>query len=606
MPLGKQFNNTYWFTGRSVPRPVDDKAVDEVGFSLTKPKDPHSPVITRPNDGETADSLGFMSDEFGLGSVQGLLFHPATGTGLSDDPLIPIEQRRSAVDRVLGFDQRKPAPRSKKDEELLRDSLVSSTLPTPALEAMRPTRAFLRAKKRGGGSYNESEDRLMVGRQNAVRKERVPEKVVSATTASDEPIFNEKFSDQFLMKINATENFSSDVSKHADEIVWRNPETGEVISGNEAVYRGSDKTYGPRLRVRTAKKDPPVRYVDKFEDYDLEKHGPLSELSRDPADDVYVEDEGGDTDSQYWVSKLSKQGFQPNLFFGKGVSPENRKIHSNPPFRAERDYRSPYTMEWPTLDVHTRFVPGDETVDTVIPGRTVTHRTPYIDQSTLVHELGHHTDRAPRSDIGQIVETTTRHVDPLGEGRADGLADHYATLQRHGGAAERGRGDQLEGALSDPALVQADLAGTGYTTGNKHWKNNLMRALYAATRLDARLNGLDAQHPSRQRVLDSLGALGTNPERIDRLTLGHLWEHMPHIRPHMPGDLRAEAESAHLDYLKAANTHSLNQHNEWVLSSNNARRKANMDKPTSEQFRMLEEISHEPPEQMGLPGFENR
>lgn len=587
MPFGKQYEDTYWHG--------DD---GEINYSLVNRRHNAYPSRVLSGSAQSFPALDRQVEEANDGDivpVQGILFHPATGTGLKEDPTVPAERRIAAVDRALGLDKTMRG-RSKKDAELLRESLDTSAMPTHVIESIEPTDSYLKSSTYGGGKFWKSYRSLMVGRQSDVTREVIEPRTVLATRPSKTPIFNSKFSEQFGRRIEATELFGDDIDRAArrgEDIQWRHPETGEILNHEEAIKRGSTPTYGPQTpKVSTS----PTRYP---ETYDSKKHGPLSGFS---PDDVTIEP--GKTSTYYWFENMVGQGFQPNLFFGKGIAPDNPKIHSNPPFRAERDIMN-VRGEYPTTDVHTRFVPDDEMDETVIPRKVITHRTPYISQATLIHELGHATDAVPTSSIGQVHETSSTHVDPMSEGRADGYADRFAQSDRRGRGRGRGRGDELALALAEPQTLHADLQSTGYGTRNKRWKNDTMRALYAVSRIESRLAGQHAQHSDRETVLESLGK-SFHPQNIppakeiDRLTLGHMWENNPQVRPYMPEALLPTAQAAHAEYLVAADTHSRNRHNEWVRKSNS--RRGAFEGGTGGQ-RPLTPIDDEPPTQLKIPGF---
>jgi len=531
MPRGENFRNAYWFS--------------------KGPHDADWTVLSGHSQAEPDPDAG----------VQGALFSPYTGTGLRQDPLVPESQRVAAVDRALGLDRPRRG-RSKKDADLLRESLMSSTFPTREIEAMQPSSAYLKGGNRGGGFYRWGSRELEVGRQSRVEHERIPEQRIQATQASDTPIFNEKFKDQAYKKIWAWELFENDLDRAIDhggqDVRWQNPETGETKDAATVRREYSTGAAGPQLFVR--KKGEPEWRVRP---YDRDEHGPLNELSTDPNDDVSFYSKPGSISTDDWTDRALKAGLRPNLFFGKGVDPKNLKIHSEEPFTVERDYMSSYSNTWPKEHIHTRFVPSDETVDKVIPARTVKHRTPFIRQTTLVHELGHATDAVRRQEIGQVSDTTRVHIDPLGEGRSDGIADHYSLS----GTLQMGRGDLLANDITK-ADIEKGLSASGYTVGNSRWKNSTMRALYAAARIDTGLQGLKGQHPDRNDVLNNIGKqipeVRGDKQQVDRFTLGHMWEHKPHIREHMPEELRAIAEQSHAEYVAAYDTHRLNEHNRWV------------------------------------------
>lgn len=526
MTIGRQFENTFW----------EDPTTGDT-HTWTRNGDVPRPIHVVNPTGEQRKPL------------QGLLFHPLTGTGLSGDPMNPPEVRRGVIQKALDlvdvgrYKQNlrstlgKQTRRSKRGVPTradisdataeahmrrLADTLEQSEMPThmiasrvdkpvPTILDPIPGRAWAET---GGRSI-----RMTMPKAPALRTVTSVEKV---KTPSNEPIANPKFWEQ-LDRARRRVSYGEDHGpKAADDAFnsathWVNPTTGHVMTMEEA-----------------------------------------EKLPR-------VEDSGSDTPGEF----LREWGYVPNLFPGKGKPEsvkhavgENVKIETGfGDWERGRDYTS--------STFHQRFKPGVEEERTVT--RTTRVEAP-LSESTMTHELGHAMDvnisdrLTHRGDYvlspGRITHwidpsqpgrrweggtakwhrgagrtpvrgaDITAIADPMEEAVADAFADRYTRYK-----------GQFSDTLANPEARVRDFARTGYSTGYSGWKNDLHRALYVATRYHTALSDDQAQQiPSRESLLKALPkeeSRGINKmdmnineylDTANKLALGHIWHHMPHIR----------------------------------------------------------------------------
>lgn len=574
MALGPQFDNTYWHDeeGRVQSSITDRRHVTEPSYEYTwKGEDPshdvHPSVINhdylKPSTHTDLSDTGLRqemratnnptihdSDRYGL---QGMLFSPHVGTGQKDDPLVSPGRRQAAAITALGLD--KPSRTRKRGHaDLLTDTLVNTEFSTSEIESLDPVNARVVAANRSfDGSWNDRGRVLTMARHTKSWTERTEPTIVESTLPSDTPIFNEKFGAQFQRKIEAPELFEEDVTRSAgDSLKWRDPKTGDVLTTREELSDAS-REFGPKVLVRHSGFDiDPDHYTFNSSGH-FHEYGTREEDKETPVDwgnERNWRVKPGESPEPE-MSHLVRSGFVPNLFFGKGVAPDNKKVHSEPHFRAERDYMTERGT-YPAVDVHTRFEPGGVET-TTIPGKTITRRSSSLSGETMVHELGHATDHNDGDAVGRILYTSRFRRDPMSEGRAEGTADRYSS------------GGRLEEAMSDVDLTSRDITTKGgYATepewGNGVWQNKTQKALFAGTRAHARMQGLQSQHTSRTAVrndlIKSMGLSSVNnlsDSDIDTMTLGHMWEHYPHVREHIEKSGYGKvAQKAHGRYMEAS------------------------------------------------------
>ena len=559
MPLGKQFENTYYnhpeggtmFYGREEGSP--------------KPYG-HGYIETH-----LGDKLPNVSGT----PLQGMLFPAATGTGRRDDPLVPHEKRMAAVRKAINVEdvtkyrrnlgQIVPSQRASKqvplldkegkhvhkDEEQIRynpDGEVGMktervTVSTPqfkneitskmgdktAQEYMGiladtldntgyPTHELERTKARAvvdpkpGQAYAEVDD---IGGSRGVkmnttgyttREVRVEVPRSGYQADPHKPIHNPKFWDQLQDKLSYEHSADKDALEHATH--WHNPTTGHTLQKHEVEEWNGSFTQIPR---RTHSNE---------------------------------------------VENLRKQGYVPNLFPGKGKSGNKHSVGRD--VSIETGYKS-RGYGYNSSKYHTRFAPDPskplEGTTTEIKKEKV---APTVDAGTLLHEIGHTRDPYVREryDITRFQKSTKR-ADPMSEGIADAFRDRHV---RHA--------DSFEDTLGHSKERVADITSQGYGTMHRGWENDTHRALYAATRFHSGLSDRNFEDiPSRSHVAQSLitteehnkgiGDFGRptkeHGELVNRLTLGKMYEDMPHIRQHLDAHGYGDtAKSAHEEYLLRA------------------------------------------------------
>lgn len=247
------------------------------------------------------------------------------------------------------------------------------------------------------------------------------------------------------------------------------------------------------------------------------------------------------------------------------------------------------------------------------------------DPETLVHELGHAADsRMKFEDRHRDADVIpVSRADPMWEGAADAYEDRFG-IRRLGyvvGADESFPGRELEITQFGDASAQVEdlllesgrrqnpdkmVRSKGYRLGNKLWRTNRSRALYATTRtyLAEHPDAIDTL-PTRQKLLADLsppdrpvGNLARSDsearrKRSDAETwmIGHLYDQSPAVRrlaSGLPQDLEDLILKSHASYKSASQEAGRRRHNDWVQYQN------------VYWGRKLTEIPAEPPEQISM------
>lgn len=565
MSLGRQFENTYW----------EDPTT---GDTHTWTRGPSSDML--PNHRPIHQTNAEPSTEQPL---QGLLFHPLTGTGLSGDPMSPPEVRRGIIQKalnltnveqykknlsgILGLNSRyrgrsgvAPTRANISDTvaeshmERLTDTLEGSEMPTHMIASRvdKPVTTVLDPiPGRAWAEANGSAIRMTMPQDSGLRTVSSVEKVKVPST---EPIANPKFWDQLTAARNRVErgdnhnSISADVTfEHATH--WINPTTGHVMT----------KEFAEKLPIDYSA-NPPGEAVENG----LETPGLV----------------------------LKTMGYVPNLFPGKG-KPESKTHAVGKNVKIETGYGSwDSGRDYTEATFHQRFKAGEQEEERVVH-RQVREQAP-LSETTMTHELGHAMDPNISETITHrgTYETSPGRilywVDPNEPGGTKyyGRAKHYRSsgLRPIRGTPNTASADPIEEAVADAYADRytrykgqftdtlADVEGrvrdfkrTGYTVGYSGWKNDLHRALYVATRYHTALSDDQPQQiPSREAVLKGLPKsesknvrkvnMGSDNEYLDtvnKLVLGHMWHHMPHIRGVIKqAGYEKAALGAHAEYKK--------------------------------------------------------
>ena len=490
MPLGPQFSNTYW---------EDPKAKSVM--SSTELSTPEGALPT------AAQRTPQIAEGFGTSATpQGMLFSPHAYTGLRDDPTVPAGHRMDVIHKSLhlkGLDvltqQRdKQIQKNKENEEYNRtrspgqmrrsvykaDTDVRLKAKAQKNEALGkaannldiPTNTYEKdfdtyARPAAWGSGLHSMGEIEVG----VRPVSNPGTVKETQTypASNKPIVNKGFWNQYDKKVDHPYDIHSILDE--DGVHWQNGE-GHVIVGD------------PRKHITTA--------------------------------------QGGEEPSEMGAIRWLKENkYNPNVYPTKGESSKKHSvgekvaIESGPhPFFAG-DY---VHQTW-----HTRFEP-----DTTKEPKTVSIQKKSkggyeADQQTLAHELGHTQEPSrdsPERDLTRRRGNNLLTTDPVSEGYADALTDRSHTYA-----------GQFEKHLTNTQQRAQDISTSGYSSKYHMW-NADERALYSAVRFHV------AVHPERtgemqnrkdmeRSMLNWRSSSQGAPEPTTQLMLGHMYEHMPHVRP---------------------------------------------------------------------------
>lgn len=475
MPLGRQFSNTYWEDPNS-------KKVMSSTENLAKGDDLLQPERRKP---EIAEGFGESKHP------QGMLFSPYSYTGLKQDPTVSTEQRLNAINKALNLQTKeeltayenekqqraKERGRSVKKKNVgvkaqkidaIRQAANDLDIPTHDYNTNISAAVYPTDKLNNSGvAYHNK--RIEMGVTPNIVKETT--KVPTSYEPSEKPITNTNFWDDYHRRIDHTVNSVT----WENNVVWTSP-SGEHIVGTDGLKEHTEKVTGKALY-----------------DSDLDEF-------------------------------LEKNNYTPNVFPGKGSSTDKHSVgnqvdvESGYRFNSGGDY---YYQKW-----HTRYEP-DKSAPIEATEVTKNVRKGYkASKDTLAHELGHTTERrdSETSDYSRRLGNQQVTTDPVSEGYADALADrvhHYS--------------NQFEHYLTNPVNRAHDIKNTGYSSTYHMW-NAEERALYSAVRYHI------AAHPEQQKTLANRGDLfrphvlqseehrGTHipPER---LMLGHMYEHQPHIRP---------------------------------------------------------------------------
>ena len=166
------------------------------------------------------------------------------------------------------------------------------------------------------------------------------------------------------------------------------------------------------------------------------------------------------------------------------------------------------------------------TEEITVPARmSRKYKNPYVEQTSVVHELGHHLDKDKGDRFSQRYQGVA--PDPVEEGVADGLADGYARNKTYSARMfTEGQAGQFQHR-------------SGYTPGYGGWTNATDRALYSAMRAHVSANPdpeVFNQTPSRYDLVRSLGLKhlygGDKQDRniANQMLLGHLYDSHAHVR----------------------------------------------------------------------------
>ena len=495
MPLGPQFSNTYWEDPKL--KTTMSSAELPIAKNELPTKEQRTPQISSGVDIPN--------------NAQGMLFNPYSYTGLKNDPTVPAGHRMSVINKSLHLknldeinDMKNKQIQRNKDRDEHNTREAQSGLPIARRNYRRPVPVYgntdIMAQKNEAigkaannldiptstykenistyalptdwnlGESDSSGGTITTGVRPVTNTENVKE--VQEYPASDKPIPNTKFWAQYEKQY----DHPGDVHSIAWEkgVHWTNAE-GHVISS--------------------------------------------SELKEHPA---Y---QSSESDAMEW---LKNNNYHPNVYPTKGKSTPKYSVGKKVSIEtgySDRENHFGYTYSpW-----HTRYEP-DITKEPKSVNITKEAKGGYeANEYTLAHELGH--TQEPWGDSSERNLTRNKKsrngfvtTDPVSEGYADALADR---AHRYSG--------QFEKHLTNTKLRADDIKTTGYSSKYHMW-NAHERALYSAVRFHV------AAHPerikdmqNRKHMEDSMfnwrNVAAGEPQPTTKLMLGHMYEHMPHVRP---------------------------------------------------------------------------
>lgn len=487
MPLGPQFSNTYWEDPKS--KTIMSSVELPIAKNELPTKEQRTPQISSGVD---------VSN-----NAQGMLFNPYSYTGLKNDPTVPAEHRMNVINKSLNLTslddlnniKNKEIQINKEREEYnrTRDPVLQKyRRPIPVLGDTKiisqKNEAFGKAANNldiptstyeqnidtkitptdWGRGFASNSGNIEVGVRPVTSTENVKE--VQEYPASDKPIPNTKFWAQYEKQYDHPGNVHSILGEK--NMHWTNPE-GHTISG--------------------------------------------SELNKHPA---Y---QGSDENALNW---LKSNNYHPNVYPAKGKSTPKYSVGEK--ISIETGYSNRESFGYTYSPWHTRYQP-----DTTKEPKTVNIKKEAkggyeANEHTLAHELGHTQEPDNDSPERNLTRSKGRNLintDAVSEGYADALADR---AHRYAG--------QFEKHLTNPQLRAKDISTTGYSSKYHMWNAN-ERALYSAVRFHV------AAHPerindmqNRKNMEDSMFnwqslRYGEGSTSTTQLMLGHMYEHMPHVRP---------------------------------------------------------------------------
>lgn len=552
MSLGRQFENTYW----------EDPETGETHSWTRSPSVGGIVPSHRPmHQIDAADVLA--SPERPL---QGLLFHPSTGTGLKDDPTVPIEDRRNMIRKV--FDLVSPERYKSNLGRIVKSQRVENVVykqdaqGKPIIESIREN--LVRNSSNSIGKYRGPEG------QNFYNRVQDPKNPGSILRQAFTTHITAKISDRQAQKhmdwiTDATSD--TDIPMH---ILAKRSEKPLAVVLDPTPGRAYIEGGGSNVRLTYPKgKTSKVTFIDVEKDApsDIPIHNPkfwkqLDATDRGDSHEPVTADEvmGAAT---HWVNPttghilkpedeelsnlresvgsfdtlehLKTQGYFPNLFSGSGTKlPKGHvlgKVHD-----IETGYAWTNTRDYYYNKFHTRFAADTTKPKQVVRERVVTKAPPRLDSKTIIHEYGHALDPSlgDRYNNQYLLDT---YADPLKEGIADAVADRYVRYQ-----------GQFSDTLTDPKQRLEDFHRSGYSIGYSGWKNNLHRALYVGARYHA-------------------GASDNNIETLpSRETLGEAHEaHIENLIRNVPYDKRAKARSDFLNTMALGQMYDKFSHIHGIL-----------------------------------------
>lgn len=525
MALGPQFENTYWH---------DDKG--EMRTSILNPTGTKEKEeryrIERGLSGNQAEDYAKRHN------AQGMLFSPETGTGLREDPLVPHSTRISVIHQSLGMsDQDEYAKRAGKSLNFSRNSyrsnpltpgeakkatdaythaLDTSTMPTHLMQTHMANNPALAVGKPGMQTGHYDRGVIRLGIETPYERVRIPEHKTTRTVGGEVigPVNNPKLAEQ--AKKTSWTHYSNDP---AYDVLHNATITGPM--GEQFMrYTHTRGKINDTIVNPAHQWDPETRAYND-EPYSI-PNPKLPKFNIKIAPHVQKQmDEHNDLEFDF---RNLPEGYSMNVYPGKGnIKNPNIKttdfIVHNGSHPINNTYRD---LTW-----HTREEISDPVTEEItVPARmSRKYKNPYVEQTSVVHELGHHLDKTQQDRFSQRFRGVA--PDPVEEGLADGLADGYSRNKTYSARMfTEGQAGQFQHR-------------NGYTPGYGGWTNATDRALYSAIRAHVSAYPdpeVFNQTPSRTDLVQSLGlrnlAGGDKQDRniANQMLLGHLYDSHSHVR----------------------------------------------------------------------------
>lgn len=505
MPLGPQFSNTYW------EDPKTKTVMSSTELPIAKGELPTKEQRTPQIDKDFNNSK----------NLQGMLFSPYAYTGLKNDPTIPAEHRMQVIKKSLRlqtldeFNARKArqVQRNKEiDEHNARTTatiLEWNKLPEQERSSSSPPR--INYRKRGS----------VLGDTNIMAQKN--EALAKAANELDIP----------------TNTYQENINTFVDPVDWR---TGYAygrgaisvgvrpITNTETVkkvqeYPASDKPIpNKKFWAQYAKIDHPGDVHSIMDEHDV--HWTNLEGHTILGGDLFEKNEN-EQDKMDW---LKNNNYHPNVYPTKGKSTPKFSVGRKVSIETGYDDRVYNDVKYTHSSWHTRYEP-DTTKEPKTVNITKEAKGGYeANKSTLAHELGHTQEPLgdePERDIsrrrgkglGKITQT-----DPVSEGYADALMDR---AHKYSG--------QFEKHLTNTKLRADDISTSGYSSKFHMWDAN-ERALYSAVRFHVaaypeRIDDMLNRKHMKDSMFSQKSWYAGEQQSPTQMMLGHMYEHMPHVRP---------------------------------------------------------------------------
>jgi hypothetical protein len=474
MPLGRQFENTFFEGKDAAPKYYTKLQDSNKEFLKTKPE----------NKDDALFHTSAVTDQPEPGiHYQGMFFDPYAATGHRKDPLVPEEVRKQAFAKALHTNDTEeytknatialgksytPTPkRAKFATELINQTAFESGIPTHEIFKIDAKASlYPKQKIKNGGHFSDTTREIVVHEKKPIEKV-IPGKVIP-NGVKGAPIPNPNFNKDIANKSGTY--FSS-------EHIWQHD---LMNTGNRHV----------KLDLLDEKGVP-----YKWEGSEKENHD-LTNLPKGHSVNVWP-GKGEDTD-KYIVTpfKIEGRGRVSNRY--GDIAETYRTFHT----RHERI---------PTEGTKTLF-------------STVKNGPSKISENALVHEIGHSLDPHVSSSKERMRYS---NPDPVVEATADGYEDRFSHHK-----------DRLQTALEPSARRATEIKQTSYGTNRwKSDTHKALYAAVRqhVSMADNNIHDITSRSQVFEKagLKGRSGGLLKYPDekqKASELLLGHLYTHHSHVR----------------------------------------------------------------------------